>query len=131
MNTYYLTGLSYGNYKLEVSSANKVGESLLSFSNTVQFANVPSALATSFLTSTSSPSLTVAWSASALTNGDAVRGYNLYIDDGAGGDFTLVYDESLISNLYDYTIGSNFVECGVLYNVKVTAVNVAGESLPT
>jgi hypothetical protein len=123
--------LSYGNYKLEVSSVNEVGESLLSPSNTVQFANPPSAPATLTLTSTSAPSLTASWTASALSNGDAVRGYKLYIDDGVGGDFIMVYDGSRISNVYQHTIGSNLVECGVLYNVEVTAINVAGESLPT
>lgn len=52
-----------------------------------------------------------------MTNGDAVRGYKLYIDDGEGGDFNLVYDGSNFANIYTYTIGSKYIQCGILYNV--------------
>lgn len=93
--TYQLTGLTLGTtYKLQVSSVNAVGESAISDANTVLFANVPSAPATLTLTSSATPDLTATWTAPSSSNGDIIRGYKLYIDDGAGGVYTLVYDGS-------------------------------------
>jgi hypothetical protein len=47
LNFYQLTGLTLGQtLKLQVSAVNQVGESILSTSNTVIFANKPSAPAT-------------------------------------------------------------------------------------
>lgn len=45
-----------------------------------------------------------------------------------GGDYTLVYEGT--ANVYTNTIGSDYLECGTLYYLKVTAVNYAGESSP-
>ena len=59
-----------------------------------------------------------------------MRGYKLYIDDGEGGDYTLVYDGSGFPNVYQFIIKEQ-IACGVVYNVKVTAINYAGESTPT
>lgn len=102
-----------------------------SAANTVIFANIPSAPVSLTLTSTQTPTLTAIWSAPLLTNGDAIRGYKLYIDDGLGGDYSIIYDGSIIANVYTFTIGKDNIECGVLYNLKVTAINYAGESNPT
>lgn len=82
---------------------------MLSPANTILFANIPSAPASLTLTSDASPSLTATWTAPLSANGDAVSGYKLYIDDGQGGDYTLVYDGSNQANVYSYTIGSNYV----------------------
>jgi len=77
------------------------------------------------------PFIRATWTAPVITNGDAVKGYKLYIDDGEGGDYTLVYDGSGgFPNVYTYTIKEQIV-CGTVFNVKVTAVNYAGESKPT
>lgn len=115
-----------------MSSVNEVGESALSDAYTVLFCNVPSAPATVTLTSTATPtaSITATWTAPTATNGDSVRGYRVYVDDGEGGDFTMVYDGSTIANVYTYTIGIDYVKCGVIYYVMVTAINSAGESSP-
>jgi hypothetical protein len=127
-----ITGLTLGvTYKIEVSSTNDVGESSLSDITSVVFANVPSSPQTLTMTTTSQPALTAAWTAPLSSNGDAVRGYTLYIDDGNGGDFTLVYNGSTYASVYSYTIDSSTIECGLLYNLQITAINSAGESDPT
>jgi len=53
-----------------------------------------------------------------------VKGYKLYIDDGEGGDYTLVYDGTGFPNVYQYIIKEQLL-CGFVYNVKVTAINYA------
>jgi hypothetical protein len=81
--TYQLTGLTLGStYKIEVSSDNEIGESALSDANTVLFANVPSAPTSMTLTSTKKPTITASWTAPSLSNGDVVKGYKVYVDDG-------------------------------------------------
>ena len=117
-------------YKYEVSSENAIGESALSPALSVLFANVPSQPASLTLTSTSLPSITASWTIPATLNGDIIRGYKLYIDDGQGGDFKLIYDGTNFSNVYSYTIYSPTIECGVLYNLRITALNSAGEGAP-
>ena len=94
------------------------------------FSNVPSVPATLTLTSTAKPDITATWTAPSTINGDAVKGYKLYIDDGEGGDYSLVYDGSKFANIYTYNIGSDYVKCGVIYYLMITAINSAGESLP-
>lgn len=116
---------------MQVSSVNEVGESLLSEANTVLFSNVPNAPASLTLTSTYKPDLTALWTAPSSSNGDTVRGYKLYIDDGQGGDFSLVYDGAGFANIYTYTVGADYLSCGTTYNLLVTASNSAGESSPT
>jgi hypothetical protein len=133
--TYVLTGLTLGSsYKLQVSSTNEIGESALSEANTVLFANVPSSPATLTLAtqmiSKEEPHIVSTWTAPSSMNGDVVSGYKLYIDDGRGGDYVLAYDGSGFANVYTFTIVRR-VTCGVVYNVKITAINIAGESTPT
>jgi len=50
------------------------------------------------------PHIRAVWTPPSSTNGDAIRGYKLYIDDGEGGDYTLVYDGTGFPNVYAYTI---------------------------
>jgi hypothetical protein len=76
------------------------------------------------------PHIQATWTAPVSTNGDVIQGYKLYIDDGMGGDYTLVYDGTGFPNVYTFIITEQIV-CGTVYNVKVTALNSAGESLPT
>ena len=78
-------------YKIQVSAVNSVGESALSAIYYLLFANVPSVPTSLTLTSTVS-SLTVSWLAPAAYNGDPVRGYKVYLDDGNGGALSLAYD---------------------------------------
>ena len=79
--------------KLQVSAVNQIGESKLSASNTVTFANLPSAPASLSLTSNAQPAEIVAsWTAPSQVNGDAIDGYNVYVDDGYGGPFSLVFE---------------------------------------
>lgn len=71
--------------------------------------------------------LLVEWTASLSVNGDAVSGYKVYLDDGFGGPFTLVYDGLNYPSTYSFKITDSHLTCGRLYAVQVTASNVAGE----
>ena len=51
------------------------------------------------------------------------------MDDGEGGDYSLIYDGSTYANVYSFTL-TDYLDCGVLYNVYVVAVNSAGDSDP-
>lgn len=128
-----MTGLTLGTtYKIEVTSLNAIGESLKSPPLTTLFSNTPSQPATLVLTSTDAPSIKASWTVPSSLNGDVIRGYKLYIDDGEGGDYIMIYDGTNFANVYSYTIaGSDILQCGVIYNLKITALNSAGESIPT
>lgn len=55
-----MTGLTLGSsYKLQVSALNEIGESMLSASNTIVFANVPDAPASLTLTPTAGDPSTI------------------------------------------------------------------------
>lgn len=73
---------------------------------------MPTAPATLTLTAASLPSITASWTAPTTMNGDVVKGYKLYMDDGQGGDFSLIYDGSLFANVYTYTVSSDKLVCG-------------------
>lgn len=101
---------------------------MLSTSARVTFANRPDPPASLTVTSTKVPSITAMWTAPASSNGDLPSGYRLYIDDAVGGDFVAVFDgTSDQPATFSFVIEDN-IECGALYNLKVTAVNTAGES---
>lgn len=132
---YVLTTLTLGTqYKIQISAVNEVGESEKSEANTILFANVPapptSLTLASVVESAQEPQIRATWTAPTDSNGDAVQGYRLYIDDAQGGDFTLVYDGAGFANVYTFLIRKQ-ITCGLVYNVRVTALNIAGESLPT
>jgi hypothetical protein len=103
INFYQLTGLTLGStLKLQVSAVNEIGESILSKSNSVIFANIPSAPSSLTLTPTAYlASIKAEWTAPSTVNGDAVTGYSVYIDDGYGGEFELVLDGDS-SSTYSY-----------------------------
>jgi hypothetical protein len=104
---------------------NEIGESVLSQSNSVIFANIPSAPSSLTLTPTAYPaSIKAEWTAPQFTNGDSVTGYRVYVDDGFGGAYELVF-HSNSSSTYAYEIPG--LTCGLLYSVQVTAKNSAGE----
>ena len=90
-----MSGLTLGTtYEIKVTSVNEIGESDDSVIISSLFANAPSEPATVTLTASSTPSLLVEWTAPSSVNGDSVQGYYVYIDDGEGGEYTLVYDGS-------------------------------------
>ena len=98
--TYTLVGLTLGNsYKLEVTATNEIGESTKSTSLALQFANVPSSPTSLVLTSTLN-SITVSWQAPTISNGDVIRGYKIYMDNGNGGPSSMVYDGSSYPQVY-------------------------------
>ena len=106
---YTFTGLTLGTtYKVQISAKNPIGESSKSAAYSLLFANVPSAPTNLVLTSTKT-TITASWGAPSSVNGDSVRGYKLYMDDGLGGAVTLVYNGSNFPNTLkkDYKLGSN------------------------
>ena len=115
--------------KAQVSALNEVGESLLSPSSMLTFANVPDAPASLTLSPSASDevsSITIAWAAPTSLNGDSIASYKIYLDNGRGGPFTLIYEGTPSS--YSYVAGvEESLDCGYLYMVRVSATNVAGE----
>ena len=107
-----------------MSSFNEIGESLPSESISIVFANVPGAPASLTLTA-DAHELRAQWTAPENQNGDAVSGYRVYVDDGYGGPFSLVFDGSGYPSTYKFTTDS--LSCGLQYFVRVTAINSAGE----
>jgi uncharacterized linocin/CFP29 family protein len=130
-----MSGLTLGDsYKIQVSSINEQGESDLSESNTILFANVPSEPATISLSAQDSPpQIVVEWTAPSDINGDIVRGYHVYVDNGYGGPFNLVLNATGYPSTYRAVIGKDpqaegvTLTCGLLYQVQVSALNSAGE----
>lgn len=61
-----------------------------------------------------------------VSNGDDPSGYRVYLDNGHGGPFVKVFDSVGYASIYSYH-ATDSVECGLLYNVRITAVNTAGE----
>jgi hypothetical protein len=91
--------------KLQVSALNDVGESILSKSNSIIFANVPGQPQSLTLETVNDLStMRVSWTAPASANGDAIHGYKVYIDDGIGGSYSLVFDGSNYASTYQYDI---------------------------
>ena len=128
-NTLQLTGLVLGTqYKVQASTVNEVGESALSPSARIPFANRPSAPASLALASSALPSVSASWTAPLQVNGDPVAGYRLYIDNAAGGGETLAFDGTLGQPATYRAVLTSGLVCGATYSLRVTAVNVAGES---
>lgn len=128
-NTYQMTSLTQGqDYKIRISSTNEIGESALSLSARITFANRPSSPATLTLTSTKTPSIEASWTAPASVNGDPASGYRLYIDNALGGEYNMVFDGSFDQPATFSFVISDDIECGSIYYLEVTAVNLAGES---
>lgn len=49
----------------------------------------------------------------------------MYVDDGFGGPFTMVFDGANYPSTYQFKIDA--LTCGLNYFVKVSAINTAGE----
>ena len=123
-----VSGLVLGvSYKFQVSSTNEIGESQLSPSRRIVFANRPDPISTLTLSANSEPKIFVNWGTSSNTNGEVPFNYLVYIDNGLGSNWTVVYNgtgESFSANI------TSQIECSMLYNIRVTAINSAGESDP-
>lgn len=111
-----------------MSSTNEIGESILSPSVRVIFANRPDPPESLDLSATSAPSITANWTATTNENGEMPSGYRLYIDNGEGGLWNMIFDGSGdMPATFSFVLTSG-IECGGIYNLKATAVNSAGES---
>lgn len=129
-----ITGVSLGtNYKVEISSVNLIGESVKSPALVTKFANVPSVPLTFVLTSTTKE-IKATWAAPTTINGDAVQGYYIYMDDGQGSGLKMIKNTVGVPSTLSTTITQDYtftiLACGRTYRLQITAVNLAGESLP-
>jgi hypothetical protein len=105
LNYYKLSGLTLGaTLKVEVSTLNEIGESDKSKSVSLIFANVPSAPQTLTLQTSESVTILAAWTMPSNVNGDAVRGYRVYVDDGMGGSYSMVFDGLNYPSTYMYEL---------------------------
>lgn len=73
----------------------------------------------------SSSSIYVSWDAPISSNID-IDGYNLYIDDGLGGEFKKIYDGSQNPQVFNFNV-ENLVG-GRTYNFYMKSSNINGES---
>ncbi len=116
-----------------MSSVNIINESSLSEALTLTYANVPSSPQVLTLASTQT-SILVSWTTPASNNGDVVHGYRIYINDGAGSEPILVHSTEETPSVLSYTLtidgNREALECSTTYYIEVTAVNLAGESIP-
>jgi hypothetical protein len=127
-NIAVITGVLGTEYKMQISATNEVGESLKSPSARITFANRPDPPASLTLSSNTTPSIEAKWTAPVDSKGDLPSGYRLYVDNGAGGQYEMVFDGSSdMPATFSFVVSQNIL-CGGRYSVKVTAVNVAGES---
>ena len=100
-----------------MSAINEVGESILSISRTVTFANLPNAPQSLTLQAEAEPAtITAKWTAPDQVNGDVVAGYLVYVDDGLGGPFSLAFNGTGYPSTYSFKI-SDGLTCGRLYFV--------------
>ena len=81
------------------------------------------------MTASLNPStILIEWVAPSQTNGGLIQGYKVYIDNGKGGPYSVVLNSIGKPNLLKFLAGvESPLECGLLYMVKVTALNSAGE----
>ena len=113
-------------YKFKHRAVNEVANS--DFSDTIDagvsaFPDQPAAPTVSSLGDTS---ITLAWSISA-DKSLPVIGYQLYMDDGYGGAYTIIYDGNNFPNVRTYT--ANGLVRGLDYKFYVTALNFNGASV--
>lgn len=82
---------------------NEIGESILSLANTVLHAMVPSMPETLTLAAKDKPAtIDINWTIPLESNGDDPWGYRVYLDNGRGGPFRLIYDSVGYSSIYHY-----------------------------
>lgn len=122
INTHEETGLSAAEeYRFRVTAYNLVGESIATESIYVIAADLPLAPANAPTINTVTESyLTFTLGAIPLANngGSAVTGYLVYMDDGLGGDYTLVHDSTTLT-----TTLSNLIS-GRTYRLKYAGRNI-------
>lgn len=132
INTYAITDLTVGEtLKVQISAVNEVGEGPKSVASSLLFANVPSAPEITLIpTAGDINTILVSWKAPADENGDSASGYKVYLDNGLGGPFNLIFDGSAFPSRFSFLAGetTELLTCGRLYQARVTALNVAGES---
>jgi hypothetical protein len=106
-----------------VSSESLIGEGELSNPLLIWAVDLPAAT-TLTLTDTSRSSCSVQWSAVAPPANTLITGYQVLIDDGLGGDFSVAYDGKTNPSLLSAVIDG--LESRTTYRMQVRAFNKAG-----
>jgi hypothetical protein len=136
--TYVLSSLNTGvPYYVRVAAHSAQGYGLPAISEPEFFIttyNPPGPPLPVRLLSSTISSITVAWDLPPVNGGAAVVGYELWMDDWAGGNPRLVYDGTDVPNVTQFDVGSiNSVvlSAGKSYRFMVRAVNYCISTKPT
>lgn len=121
MTEYTFTDLTISTtYTISVSAINAAGESPLA-SISVVAASVPSKMSAPTLSSASTSSITVTYSAPSFNGGSAITSYMLRIDSGPLTSYNTPVSTTLLTNTF------SSLSSGVLYKIQVSAVNSIGQ----
>jgi hypothetical protein len=124
--TYGFSGLTVGlTYRIKLSALNSIGTSKPSNDYYFTIASPPHPPTNLTSNAATKHSISTTWTPPASNNGSPVVGYNVYML--TDGNFIKANPE-LITNISFITSG---LETGIEYFFKVTAINAAGESLPS
>jgi len=134
------TGLTGGTlYQIAVSSVNTIGESDLSNILQAPAADVPTAPSSlSVISSTkyffefslaNRTSVNIKWNVPASTGGNAINSYKVYLNDGVNSNWNNVNCNPAPALTSTPVCGITGLTTGASYSVKITAVNLAGESV--
>jgi Fibronectin type III domain len=123
-------GLATGTlYRFKVQAVNEFGDSDFSEDVKASLGSVPSKPHTPVKVEmkSSKTSIAVQWDQNDDSVSAKVTGYQLLMDDGYNGDFTVIYDGSGFPNTFSYTAQN--LTTGLPYRFKVVALNINGKSM--
>jgi hypothetical protein len=91
---------------------------------------IPGAPPPPYLVSSTATSIKVKWEHPTTNGGTPVTGYRLYMDDGAGGDYFMVYDGTGYENVKEFDTATKIstMTSGLKYRFKVQSLNAIGAS---
>jgi hypothetical protein len=129
------SGLTAGlYYKFAVSAINDLGESLKSNSVTIIAATVPNQVSTPSLYSQSKTSIGISWTDPLENGGTPITNYLVQMDGGSAARnvFTTIATLSdQAADLYVTSPLTTSLTTGEIYNFRVIATNVVGNSTPS
>jgi titin len=121
-NSYNIDSLTPGTqYDITVRASNTFGESLDSNILSITAGDVPDKITNLTSSNPDGTSVVLSFDAPEDDGGNLITGYNIYYDDGQTGTFSLVSVTSTSHLIAGLTSGNKL-------NVKITAVNIIGES---
>jgi hypothetical protein len=113
-------------YQIAIKASNLIGDSSLSSVISIRAAQAPDAPAAPSKVTSTTNSITVQWTSPGFNGGNVITHYSLYIDNGAGGAFSLLVTTADASTTSYLASG---LTMGQTYRFKVSAWNQVGQSL--